>query len=98
MMRTMCNVKLVGKKGTEELMDMLGLKEAPDKLAKANGMRWSGHVLRQPEENALKAMVHRVDGKRKQGRLRIKWRVQVGRKHEKNRFKERNAAGGELQK
>ena len=48
-------------------MDILGLKEAADKLAKANGMKWYGHVLRQPEEDILmKAMVHEVDGKCKQ--------------------------------
>ena len=56
----MCGVKLVDKRNTEELMDMLGLKEAADKqLARANCMRWYGHVLRQPEEDVLmKAMVH----------------------------------------
>ena len=50
MVRAMCSVKLVDKRNTEELMDMLGLKEAADKLARANGTRWYGHVLRQPEE------------------------------------------------
>ena len=61
-----------------ELMDMLGLKEAVDKLARVNSMRWYGHVLRQPEEDVLmKKIVHEVDEKRKQGRLRIKWRKQV---------------------
>ena len=41
--RAMCSVKLVDKRNTEELMDMLGLNEAADKLAKTNGMRvvWS---------------------------------------------------------
>ena len=47
----MCSVKLVDKRNTEELMDMLGLKEAANKLARANGVRWYGHVLRQPEED-----------------------------------------------
>ena len=42
----MCSVKLVDKKNTEDLMNMLGLKEATDKLAKVNGMRWYSHVLR----------------------------------------------------
>ena len=42
MVRVMCGVKLVNKRNTEELMDMLGLKEA----ARANGVRWYGHVLR----------------------------------------------------
>ena len=32
---------------------MLGLKEAADKLARANGVRWYGHVLRRPEEDVL---------------------------------------------
>ena len=68
MVRVMCGVKLVNKRNTEELMDMLGLKEAPDNLARANGVRWYGHVLRRPEENVLmKTMVHEVDGKCKQG-------------------------------
>ena len=78
MVRAMCGIKLVDKRNTEELMDMLGLKEAADKLAKANSMRWYGHVLRGPEDDVLmKAMVHEVDGKRKQGRPRMKWREQV---------------------
>ena len=47
--RAMCGVKLVDKKNTEDLMNMLGLKEAADKLAKANGLSWYGHVLRRPK-------------------------------------------------
>ena len=59
-------------------MDMLGLKEAADKLERANGIRWYDHVLRRPEKDDLmKAMVHEVDGKRKQGRLGMKWRKQI---------------------
>ena len=41
----MCGVKLGDKKNTVEVMDMLGFKEATDKLAKANSVRWYGHVL-----------------------------------------------------
>ena len=44
--RAMCSVKLVDKRNKEELMNMMGLKEAADKFAKANGVRWYGHVLR----------------------------------------------------
>ena len=56
------------------------MKEAADKLARANSMRWYGHVLRRPEEDvSMKAMVHKVDGKRKQGRPGMKWREQVER-------------------
>ena len=59
-------------------MDMLGLKEAADKLARENRVRWYGHVLRRREEDVLmKAMVHEVDGKRKQSRPKMKWEKQV---------------------
>ena len=61
MVRAMCSVKLVDKRNTEELMDILGLKEAVDKLARAYDVRWYSHVLRQPEEDVLmKAMLHKV--------------------------------------
>ena len=73
MVRAMCGVKLVDKRNIMELMDMLGLKEAADKLTRANGMKWYDHVLRRPEEDVLMmAMVHEVDGKRKQGRPKMK--------------------------
>ena len=75
MVRAMCGVKLTDKRNTVEMMGMLGLKKATDKLARTNGMRWYGHVLRRPEEDVLiKAMTHEVVGKRKQGRPRMKWR------------------------
>ena len=68
MVRAMCGVKLVDKRNIVELMNMFGLKEAADKLARANGVRWCGHVLRRYEEDVLmKAIVHEVNGKRKQG-------------------------------
>ena len=68
MVRAMCGIKLVDKRNTEELMDMLGLKEAAGKLARANSVRWYGHVLKRPEEEVLtKVMVYKVDGKCKQG-------------------------------
>ena len=39
MVREMCDVKSVDKRNTEELMNMLKLKKADDKLARANGVR-----------------------------------------------------------
>ena len=72
MVRVMCSIKLVDKMNTEELMDMLGLKEAADKLERVNGVGWYGHILRQPEKDVLmKAMVYEVDGKCKQGRPKM---------------------------
>ena len=40
MVRSVCRVKLVDRKNTEELMEMLGLKKTLDRVAKANGVRW----------------------------------------------------------
>ena len=65
MPKVKCSVKLVDTRNTVELMDMLGLKEAADKLARANSVKWYDHVSRTPEKDVLmKAMVHEVDGKR----------------------------------
>ena len=59
MVRAMHGVNLVDKRNIVELMDMLGLMEAADKLARANGTRCYGHVLRRSEEDVLmKAIVH----------------------------------------
>ena len=53
-MRSVCGVKLVDRKYTEDLMKMLGLKETLNKLAQANGVRWYEHVVRRDEESILK--------------------------------------------
>ena len=34
-------------------MDMLGIKESLDRMAKASSMQWYGHVLRKEDENAI---------------------------------------------
>ena len=72
---------------------MLGLKEAADMLARANGVRWYDHVLRQPEEDVLmNEMVHEEDGKRKQCQPRMKWREQVEENMRRIGLKKENAA------
>ena len=64
-MRTMCGAKLIEKKSTEDLMEMLGLKETVVQMAKANGMRWYGHVLRRDDGHVLgKVLEFEVKGKR----------------------------------
>ena len=61
--------KLVDRKNMEELMEMLDLKETLDKMAKANGVRWYGRVIRRDYNNILKkAMMLEVNGQRK-GRM-----------------------------
>ena len=78
MVREMCGMKLADKKNTKELMDMLGLGETVDKLAKANGVRWYGHVLRREEDDVLrKALRLTVEGQRRRGRPKKTWKRQV---------------------
>ena len=52
--RSMSGVKLVDGKKMEDLMEMLGLKETLDRMAKASGVRWYGHVIRRDDDNILK--------------------------------------------
>ena len=72
MVRSMCGVKLVVRKNIEELMEMLGLKKTLDRMAKANGVRWYGYVIRRGDDNILKkAMMLEVNKQRKQGRPKM---------------------------
>ena len=71
-------MKLADRKSTNELMSMLGIKETLDGMARANGVRWLGHVLRRPEEDILqRAMEFEVEGTRRRGRPKKTWRSQV---------------------
>ena len=66
MVRAMCGVKLMERRRTEHLMEMLGLKETVVQMAKANGVRWYGHALRRDDSHVLrKALEFKVKGKRK---------------------------------
>ena len=66
LVRVMCGAKLVEKKRTEDLMEMLGLKKTVVQMAKANGVRWYGHVFRRDDGHVLrKALEFEVKGKRK---------------------------------
>ena len=78
MVRVMCGAKLMEKKRTEDLMEMLGLKETAVQMTKANGVRWYRHVLRRDDGHVLrKVLEFEVRGKRKQGRLKKTWKMQV---------------------
>ena len=47
-------------------------------MAKANAVRWYGHVIRRDDGNILKkAMMMGVNGKRKRGRPKLTWRRQM---------------------
>ena len=56
MIRAMCDVKLIDQRNSEELMNMLGIKESLDRMAKASSMRWYGDVLRKEDENVIEAL------------------------------------------
>ena len=71
MVRSMCGVKLVDTKKMEDLLEMLGLNEMLDRMAKASGVRWYGHVIRRDDDNILKAMMMDVNEKRMQGRPKL---------------------------
>ena len=47
-------------------------------MAKANGVRWYGHVLRRDDGHVLrKALEFEVKGKRKRGQTKKMWKMQV---------------------
>ena len=77
MVRSTCGGKLVERKKMEELIEILGLKETLDRMAKVNGVRWHGHVIRRDDNILKKAMIMEVNGKRKRGRPRMTWRRKV---------------------
>ena len=74
MVRAMCGAKLMEKKRTEDLMELLGLKETDVQMAKANGVSWYGHVLRRDDGHVLRKALR---GKRKPGRPKKMWKMQV---------------------
>ena len=53
MVRAMRGAKRMEKKRTEDLMEMLGLKETAVQMAKANGVRWYSHMLRRDDRHVL---------------------------------------------
>ena len=64
MIPAMCGVKLLDRRNSEELMDMLDIKESLHTMAKASSMRWYGHVLRKDENVIMKGLKFEVSGSR----------------------------------
>ena len=53
----------------------MGLKETIDRLARANEVRWYGHVMRRDDDSVLRvALDLEVSGKRKRGRPKKTWK------------------------
>ena len=74
--RNMCGVKLMDKKSTRDLMQIIDLNDTIHQLAEANSVRWSGHVLRQDKKNILRmALDFKVKGTRKRGGPKKLWLI-----------------------
>ena len=74
LVRNMFGVKLMYRESSRDLMQMLDLNEAIDQLAKANGVRWYGHVLRKDKNNFLRrALDFKVNETMKGGRPKKTW-------------------------
>ena len=85
MIRAMCGVKLLDQRNSEELLDMLGIKESLDRMAKASSIWWYSHVLRKEDENVVvKAFKFEVSGSRGRGRLKQTWKKQSENEMKKN--------------
>jgi len=71
MVRAKCGMKLMDRKTTDELMDMLRINETLVKMAMVSGVRWLGHVLRRDESDVLReALQFEVDGRKGRERPR----------------------------
>ena len=59
---------MIEKKRSQELMSLLGLKDTVDRLARASGVRWYGHILRRDNGDVLRrALDFEVAGRRGRG-------------------------------
>ena len=92
MIRAMCGVKPLDQRNSKELMDILGIKESLDRMAKASSIRWYGHVLRKEDENVIvKALKFEMSGNRGRGRLKQTWKKQVENEMKKNGLRKEDA-------
>ena len=75
MVKNMCAVKLIDRKSTRDLMQMLDLNETIDQLAKANSAHWDGHVLRKDKNNNFlrRTLDFKVRGTMIRGRPKKTW-------------------------
>ena len=74
--RATCVVKLLNRRNSEKLMDMLRIEESLERMAKASSMPRYGHVLRKENENVIvQALELELRGGR--GRPKQTWKKQV---------------------
>ena len=90
MIRAMCGVKLLDRRNSEKLMDMLSIKESLDRMAKASSVRWHGHVLRKEDENVI-VMAVKFEVSGSGGRPKQTWKKQVEIETKKNGLMKKDA-------
>ena len=74
MVRNMCGVKLMDKKSTKDLMQMLDLSGTIDQQAKHSSVRCYGHALSKDKNNFLRrALDFKVNGSMRRGRTKETW-------------------------
>ena len=75
MVRAVCGVQFKDGMKYMDLMFMLCLNEAIDRLAVANSIHWYGHVLRREDGHVLRmALGFEVEAEGKKGRPMRKWK------------------------
>ena len=78
MVGNMLGVKLMDKKSTKYLMEILDFIKTIDQLANANSVRWYGHVWRKDKNNfQRRALDCKVKGTTKRGRPTNTWLIAV---------------------
>ena len=78
MVRAMRGVQFKDRKGSTDLMLMLGLNKTIDQLAMASSVCWYGHVLRRENGHVLRrALDFVVEGQKKNGWPKRTWKKQV---------------------
>ena len=78
-------MKLLDRGNCKELMDMWGIKETLDWMAKASSIRLYGHILRKKDKNVIvKALKFEVSSSRERGRPKQTWKKQVENETNKN--------------
>ena len=83
MIRAMCCVKLLDRRHSKELMDMLGIKESLDRMARASSIQWYGHVLRKEDKKTI-VEVLKFEVSSSRGRPKQTSKKQVGDEMKKN--------------
>ena len=74
----MYETELLEKRSSQELVDLLGLEETLDELARASGVQSHRHVLKRYDDNVLrKALNNKMIGRRGSGKSKTWQRKQV---------------------